>query len=64
VMPSRFFSVADARGNFRIENIPPGTYRLKAWHERLPARVTEVTVPETGEVKVDFVLSLGEPHND
>jgi|UniRef100_UPI0040498928 plastocyanin len=64
VMPSRFFAVADARGNFRIENIPPGTYRLKAWHERLPARVTEVTVPETGEVKVDFVLSLGEPHND
>lgn len=64
VLPSRFFTVADRRGNYRIEDVPPGTYRLKAWHERLPGRTREITVPEQGEVTVDFVLSLGEPHID
>ena len=39
-------------------NVPPGTYRLKAWHERLPSQTREITVPETGEVKADFVLGI------
>ena len=32
--------------------------RVKAWHERLPAQARSITVPETGEVKADFVLGI------
>lgn len=60
VLPNPYFAVADARRRFAIKDVPAGTYRLRAWHERLPTQVREVTVPATGEVKVDFVLGVAE----
>jgi plastocyanin len=58
VTPNRFFAQADDRGRFSIPDVPAGTYKLKAWHERLPAKTIEVTVPADGEVKVAVTLSL------
>jgi len=58
VLSNPFFATTDKKGNFTIPNIPPGTYQLKAWHERLPPQVKTITVPESGEVQVDFVLSV------
>jgi plastocyanin len=58
VLPNRFFAKADDKGRFTIPNVPPGTYKLKAWHERLPAKTLEVVVPAQGEVKVNVTLSL------
>ena len=60
VVPNPFFTTADAKGRFVIQNVPAGTYHLRAWHERLPSQVLDVTVPAEGEVKVDFKLGLGE----
>jgi plastocyanin len=60
VVPSSYFVKVDVKRRFTISDVPAGTYKLRAWHERLPSRTLEVTVPETGEVKVDFVLGLGE----
>lgn len=59
VVPSRHFAAADARGRYAIRGLPAGTYRVKAWHERLPAKSLEVTVPAEGEVTADFTLGLG-----
>jgi len=58
VRDNPFFATTNARGNYRIADVPPGTYKLRAWHERLPSQVKEITVPETGEVKVDFTLGV------
>lgn len=58
VLENPFFTCADPRGHYSIANVPAGTYKLKAWHERLPAQTKEITVPETGEVKADFVLGI------
>ena len=60
VLPNPFFAVADAKRRFVIEGVPAGTYRLRAWHERLPSQVREVIVPATGEVKINFVLGVTE----
>lgn len=60
VLPNPYFALVDARHRFVIRDVPPGTYRLRAWHERLPGQVKEVTVPAEGEVKVDFVLGVPE----
>ena len=58
VMANPYFAATDSEGRYRIENIPPGKYKLKAWHERLPADVQEITVPTNGEVKVNFTLGI------
>lgn len=60
VLPSPFFAKADAHGRFVIKDVPAGTYKLKGWHERLPAKTIEVTVPAEGDVRVDLALGLSE----
>jgi hypothetical protein len=39
-----FFAVSAADGSFAIENVPPGTYKLTAWHERFGTQAKDVTV--------------------
>jgi plastocyanin len=58
VLQNPYFAVTDDRGGYTITNVPPGTYRLKAWHERLPPQTMEITVPETGAVKADFTMGI------
>ena len=58
VMENPYFAVTDAGGDFTITNVPPGTYTLKAWHERLPADRREIIVPTNGTVRADFVLTV------
>ena len=58
VLENPYFAVADDRNRYSITNVPAGTYKLKAWHERMPVQVREITVPETGEVKADFILGI------
>lgn len=60
VLPNPYFTMADARGRYVIKDVPAGTYRLKAWQERVPSQVKEVTVPADGEVTVDFMLGFSE----
>ena len=58
VLENPYFAATNEKGGYRISNVPPGTYKLKAWHERLPSQTREITVPETGEVKIDFTLGI------
>jgi len=58
VLENPFYAATDAKGRYTIPNIPAGTYRLKAWHERLPGQTREVTVPAEGEITVDFTLGI------
>ena len=58
VLSNPYFATTDQRGHYTIPEVPAGTYKLKAWHERLPSQVKEVTVPDKGEVKVDFTLGI------
>lgn len=58
VLENPYFATANEKGRYTITNVPAGTYTLKAWHERLPSQLKEITVPEIGEVKVDFTLGI------
>lgn len=59
VLPNPWFAVTDDRGRYVIRNIPPGTYQIRAWHERLPPQIQTVVIPAEGEVRADFTLGLG-----
>ena len=58
VLENPWFAATDKRGRYKIENVPPGKYRLKAWHERMPTQTREIIVPEKGEVEVDFSMGI------
>lgn len=58
VLENPHYAIADDAGRYSITNVPPGTYRLKAWHERLPAQSQEIIVPAEGEVKMNFTLGI------
>ena len=44
VLDHPYFAVTKADGSFSIPNLPPGTYTLTAWHERLGKQEQSITV--------------------
>jgi plastocyanin len=58
VMENPFFATTNERGQYKISGVPPGHYKLKAWHERLPSQTQEITVTDQGESRVDFTLGI------
>jgi plastocyanin len=58
VLENPFFATTDAKGRYTLTNVPAGTYKLKAWHERLPSQSQEVVVTEKGDIKLDFTLGI------
>jgi plastocyanin len=54
VMSSPFFAVTKADGKFEIANLPPGTYQIEAWHERLGTQKASVTVGAADSKAVSF----------
>jgi plastocyanin len=57
VFAHRYFSVSEPDGSYRLENVPPGTYTVVAWHEAAALESRRVVVPDAGgEVEVNFAL--------
>jgi len=46
VVAHPFFAVTNDDGTFDIRGLPPGTYTLEAWHERLGMQTQSITIPE------------------
>ena len=51
-----YYAVTGKDGAFRLENVPPGTYTLRVWHEKLGKQEREVTVSPGAAAEVEFVL--------
>jgi hypothetical protein len=47
-------AVSGPDGEFTIRGLPPGTYAVTAWHERLGEKVTQVTVPPQGKARLEL----------
>ncbi|MDR4496781.1 MAG: carboxypeptidase regulatory-like domain-containing protein [Candidatus Scalindua sp.] len=56
VVDNPFFSITGKDGVYNIENVPAGTYKIAAWHEKLQTVVKDVTVDAGKTVNVDFQL--------
>ncbi|HUK66179.1 MAG TPA: hypothetical protein VLV17_05080 [Anaeromyxobacteraceae bacterium] len=52
-------AVSGLDGTFAIDEIPAGTYTLRAWHERLGERTLEVTIPAKGAAHVEITYGEG-----
>jgi hypothetical protein len=52
-----YFTVADNSGKYFLD-LPPGSYRVTAWQERLPSQTQEVQLAEGKPQKCDFLLTV------
>jgi len=51
-----YFDVTNDRGAFTIDNVPAGSYTLRAWHPKLGTVRKKVVVADGKTVTVSFVL--------
>ena len=54
VIDHPFFSISNEMGEFKIQNLPPGTYTMEVWHEVFGTQTKEITVKENEKLKLDF----------
>lgn len=55
VSPSPYFAETDDSGEYKIENVPDGTYNVTVWHEGAKPQTKSVTV--SGATKADLTVS-------
>jgi plastocyanin len=51
-----FFAVTGKDGGFDLSNLPPGTYTIKAWHEKLGTSTQKMTINANETKEISFVL--------
>jgi hypothetical protein len=55
-----YYAKTKKDGEFAINDLPPGTYRVVAWHPHLKPIEQEVTVPANGTVSIAFDFDSGQ----
>lgn len=55
VSPTPYFAQTDESGNYKIKDVPDGSYKLVVWHEGSKNQSQPVTVAGAG--KADFTLT-------
>lgn len=52
VLDTPYFATTDENGTFTIEDVPPGEYTVKAWHEKMRFAEQKVSIPADGDATV------------
>jgi hypothetical protein len=60
VLDNRYFVQPDEDGRFSLQGVPPGEYRLVAWHERVRPNVTTVRVAAGGVTRVNVAIPISD----
>ncbi len=57
VVAHPYFAVTDAAGRFSLPNLPPGTYILEVWHEKLGSRTQQITLAPKQSAEATFTYT-------
>lgn len=58
VLEHPFHGVTGADGAFSLDGLPPGTYTIEAWHEKLGTAVQQVTIGAKESKHVSFAFKV------
>jgi plastocyanin len=58
VFDHRFYAVPAADGRFTIDRVPPGTYQVSAWHERIGETTKPIQIVAGDDAHVEFSLPV------
>ena len=54
---SPYVAVTDNSGNFKLTDVPAGSYTVEVWHEKLGKNTQKVTVKAKDDAKVSFEVA-------
>jgi hypothetical protein len=57
VLEHPFFGTTGQDGRVALNNLPPGTYTIEAWHEQLGVKTQQVTVGAKESKDVSFTFA-------
>lgn len=52
-----FYAITDDQGHFVLNDVPPGQYTLRIWHERLGTITKKVSVTDDGSTPLELEMS-------
>jgi plastocyanin len=58
VLEHPFYAVSGKAGAFALAGLPPGTYTIEAWHEKLGSQTQQVTIGAKESKKISFVFKV------
>ena len=58
VLDHPFYSVTGAKGTFELKGLPPGTYTIEAWHEKLGTQTQTVTIGQKETKDIAFTFKI------
>jgi plastocyanin len=53
-----FFTIPRVDGSFAIDDVPPGNYKVSAWHERIGENTQTVRIEPGRPSEIDFALPI------
>jgi len=59
VLPHPYFSVTNRDGSFALKSLPPGEYKIEAWHEFFGSQTQNVTLGDNETRQITFTFKHG-----
>jgi len=54
IVDNPYYAITDEEGNFSIKDIPPGTYKVIAWHPFIPNQIGTITIEPGSQSTLNF----------
>ena len=54
IVDNPYYAITDEEGKFSIKDIPPGTYKVIAWHPFIPNQIGTITIEPGSQSSLGF----------